>query len=87
MKTFYFNTGVRRDLHNNPPVPLMKGQIWSMNGVKVIPFDCDAPENAVFKFACDNPNLPEADLDGWIVREIYNSTLISKYAYFSVGKA
>lgn len=84
-RTFYFNTGVRRDAFQNPPVSLGKGQIWSPNGVKVIPFDCyDVPKNAVFKFACDDPNLKESKIQGYLVREIHNSTLISKYAYFFV---
>jgi len=81
MKTFYFDTGVKRELHSN--LILMKGQFWSSNNVKIIPFDCDdVPDNAFFKFACDNPNLPESKLKNWIVREIHNSTLVSKYAYF-----
>jgi hypothetical protein len=84
MKTFYFNTGVRIYDHN-PPVPLCKGQISSPNGVKIIPFDCDdVPDNATFRFACDNPNLKEASYAHIIVREIHNSTLISKYAYFNI---
>jgi len=50
-----------------------------------IPFDCDnVPNNAQFKFACDNPELKESKYENWIVREIFNSTLCSKYAYFQV---
>lgn len=77
MKTFYFDTGVR---YADYPF-LVKGQVV-VDKNKLIPFDCDdVPEGAIFKFACDDPNLyPEA---GYIVREIHNSTLLSKYAYFS----
>lgn len=80
MKTFYFNTGVSITSGST----LTKGQIWSPNGVKLIPFECeDVPEGATFAFACDNPNLhPKA---GYIVREIHNSTLLSTYAYFILG--
>lgn len=76
-KTFYFNTGVK---YCNYPY-LCEGQI-ERGGTKQIPFDCeDVPEGATFQFACDNPDLhPEA---GYIVREIHNSALHSKYAYFS----
>ena len=84
MNTFYFNTGVKRYGHV-PLVTLSKGQIWSDNGVKLIPFDCeDVPANAEFRFACSNPNLPEATLPCYLVREIHNSSLVSKYAYFFV---
>lgn len=76
MKTFYFNTGVK---YSDYPF-LCKGQV-NRGGVKQIPFDCeDVPEGKSFEFACDYPNLyPEA---GYVVREIHNSTLLSKYAYF-----
>lgn len=77
MKTFYFNTGVK---YWDYPY-LCKGQV-EKGGTKQIPFDCEnVPEGAVFKFACDDPNLhPES---GYIVREIHNSTIHSKYAYFT----
>lgn len=83
MKTFHFNTGVRPFDHNPPAgMAYMKGFKDSGNGVYVIPFDCeDVPDGAAFKFACDYPDLyPEA---GYIVREIHNSALLSKYAYFT----
>jgi hypothetical protein len=77
MKTFYFNTGVTIG-------SLSKGQIWSSNGVKVIPFDCeDVPDNAIFLHACDTdtfpPNCPHI-----IKREIHNSSLRSKFAFFRI---
>lgn len=79
LKTFYFNTGVK--IQDNPHI---KGGIDSGNGTVVIPFDCeDVPENATFKYACDNPKLIEGD-DKVIVREIKNSQLLSKYAYFII---
>jgi len=84
MNTFFFNTGVVP--FHNPPVKLSEGQVWR-DGTKQIPFDCDnVPENAVFMFACDNPDLQEYKDPGEtvIVRLIHNSTLCSKYAYFRV---
>lgn len=81
-RTFYFNTGVSQRMYGY--VPLCEGQIW-MGGTKQIPFDCyNVPEGATFEFACDYPDLPESQT--CIVREIHNSTLISKYAYFTNPK-
>lgn len=83
MKTFYFNTGVR-PYNRNPPVKIMPGYVMR-GGVMVIPFDCEnVPEGATFMFACDNPKLKEADYENVIVREIFNSKLVSKYAYFKI---
>lgn len=75
---FYFNTGVK---YMDYPY-LSNGQVVK-GGLKQIPFECEnVPEGARFSFASDNPNLhPEA---GYIVREIKNSSLLSKYAYFTV---
>lgn len=81
MKTFNFNTGVKPFDHNPPAdMAFMKGYKDSGNGVYVIPFDCkDVPDGATFAYACDH-NIPgDEDL---IKREIFNSILISKYAYF-----
>lgn len=84
MNTFYFNTGVKEG--NNPYLEKTAVKRNSLGGGThyVIPFDCeDVPDNASFVFACDNPNLyPDA---GYIVREIHNSKLISKYAFFKIG--
>ena len=79
MNTFYFNTGVKPE---NSSV-LYGDQIWR-GGVKQIPFECDAPENAIFQFACDFNNLPESKLNNWLVAEIKNpnESMLSKYAYF-----
>lgn len=83
MRTFYFNTGVRPYNHN-PPIKISKGEVLR-GGTKQIPFDCnDVPENAVFMFACDNPDLKVLKYGDFIVREIFNSVLCSKYAYFRI---
>lgn len=79
MNTFYFNTGVKRN--DNPHVGVDSG-----NGVMVIPFDCeDVPSNAKFAFASNYPNQKDND-PNFIVREIHNSTLVSKYAFFTISK-
>ena len=84
MTTFYFNTGVNPHNVHNPEFSydyhrkvgnVIKG------GVLQLPFDCDAPANARLLFLCDNPNLPESKIDGVIVREVSNTTILSKYAY------
>jgi len=81
LQKFYFNTGVHRYVHNSP---LMKGEEWSSNDIKVIPFYCEnVPETAEFMYVCDTPEL-DKDNSSVIVREIYNSTLLSKYAYFKL---
>lgn len=84
MQRFTFNTGV---LQKDYP-SLTDGQEWApaQGGgfVKVIPFYCkDVPRGAVYLFSCnydylhkDNPNI--------IVREIYNSSMLSKFAYFEI---
>lgn len=83
MKTFYFNTGVKQGV--NPYLDITATARPKKDGgyVMHIPFECeDVPESATFVFACDNPNL-ENHPDK-IVREIFNSKLISKYAYFKI---
>ena len=78
-RTFYFNTGVRPYIHV-PTVKLSEGQVLR-GGTVQIPFDCeDVPENAEFKFGCDDPNIR----GGYLVRPILNSALLSKFAYFQV---
>lgn len=82
MKKFTFNTGVRPFDHHPPArMAFMKGFEDSGNGVYVIPFYCEGvPDGVTFKFACDDPDFyPEAN---YIVREIHDSALLSKYAYF-----
>jgi len=84
LQTFYFDTGVRPYGHSNPPMILSEGQVWK-DGTKQIPFDCeDVPSGALFMFACPKADLPESKYPFVIVREIHNSTLGSKFAYFRV---
>jgi len=91
MKTFYFNTGVRRSTTSYAAI----GDLWKdceSDYVRLIPFDCDnVPDNAEIIFLCDDPNLLEWEYDivslNVIVREIHNTTLLSKYAYFRVPVA
>ena len=81
MKTFYFNTGVEPYKHN-PPVPVMPGNV--VRGTICIPFDCeDVPENSTFLFACDNPEYQKGE--NIICREMKNTRMISKYAFFRVN--
>lgn len=77
MRTFYFNTGVKPWVNSY----LAEGDKF-INNERHIPFDCeDVPEGATFAFGCDDPNLhPDA---GYIVREMHNTTMRSKYAYFT----
>lgn len=82
MRTMYFDTGVRP---YNSPI-LHEGQVWR-NGTKQIPFDVDAPENASLILLCDNPELPEYQCDNIIVREVFNTAMISKYAYLRIYPA
>lgn len=86
METFYFNTGVRvyvMEYADKGKPKYFAPTDKIINGVRHIPFDCeDVPTNASFCFACDDENLyPEY---GYIVREIFNTTLISKFAYFRI---
>lgn len=80
MKTFYFNTGVKPE--NRQGVGLCPGQIW--RGTLQIPFDCDdVPDNAVFQFASDQTAPGDEHL---IRREMHNTTMVSKYAFFQIPK-
>ena len=80
MKTFYFDTGVKPYNHT-PPVPIMPGNV--VRGTLQIPFDCeDVPDKAVFLYACDAEN---ASLDKNVIcREMKNTNMCSKFAYFRV---
>lgn len=90
MRTFYFNTGVRAGVPSNErhkkgakPVQLGDGQVWR-NGLKQIPFDCEnVPDNAILMYLCGNDKLHENDKNV-IVREVFNTKMLSKYAYFSI---
>lgn len=81
MRTFFFDTGVK--VYNfSPPVRVPKGDVISSNGIHLVPFDCDdVPERATFRFACDHTPPGSEHL---LRREIHNSNLVSKYAFFFV---
>lgn len=83
MQRFNFNTGVRPFKHTPPAgMAFMDGFEDSGNGTYVIPFYCeDVPDNAIFQYACDNDIPGHENL---LKREIHNSKLMSKYAYFIV---
>ena len=84
-KEFLFNTGVKvyqmeYDDKGKPKYYAATDKI--INGERHIPFECeDVPDGATFKFACNNPNLPEANY--MIVRKIISGGLLSEYAYFT----
>lgn len=76
MKTFYLPV----EFDSTNPV---KGVVVK-DGTEFISFDCnDVPEGATFLFACDSPNLRKDEKDV-IHRKIYNSSLLSEYAYFKI---
>lgn len=84
MKTFYFNTGVKPSNVVNFPYDYHQRVGNKIMGTLVIPFDCeDVPEGAKFAFACNNPELKG---DNQICREIHNSNLVSKYAFFDLPR-
>lgn len=87
MRKFYFNTGIKpwnmshkRITHN-----MEKGNIFINNELH-IPFECDVEESAKveFMFACNNANHPESKSKNVLVKEIFNSNLVTKYAFFKV---
>ena len=82
MTKFYFNTGVNPANVTN--YSGLYGNQVIRGGTVQIPFECDVPENAVFMFACDSNDLPEADT--CLVAEIKrpNKCMLSKYAYFKI---
>jgi hypothetical protein len=87
VRQFYFDTGVRPENRVHPKtgkITLEKGAIW--RGTMVIPFKADVPEDAFFMFGCDNPNLKESEYPNVIVRELFDTTLTSKYGYFRIIK-
>lgn len=85
LKEYTFNTGVRPFDHNPPAgIAFMKGFRDSGNGVYVIPFHCEeVPDNAKLEYAADNP-MPGTE--HYIKREMFNTVLKSKYAFFKVPK-
>ena len=84
MSTFYFNTGVNPYKVSNFPYEYHRKNNHVINGTLLIPFDCDAPKNAQLMYLCDNSELESSKCDNIIVREVFNTTMCSKYAYFMV---
>ncbi len=81
--TFYFNTGVRPETVSNFPYKYHEEKGDVIRGTLLIPFECDAPENAQLKYLCDNPNL-EPNTPNVKVYEVTGGNMSSKYAYFIV---
>jgi hypothetical protein len=79
MNKFRFCTGVK--ILDNPHI---EGGIDSGNGVVVIPFEADAPENAKLAFCSDYPHHSHKNGKELLRCEIKNSKIISKYAYFYI---
>lgn len=81
IRTFIFDTGVRRDYDRTNQLP--DGARWA-GEVMVFPFKCrDVPEGASLMFLCDDPALKEASYPNAIVRELLpGSGMVSRYAYF-----
>ena len=77
MNKFYFNTGVKP--WYSPK--LNEGEVF-INNEKHISFEADAPVNAQLMFLCDNPELPESKSNNVLVKEVFNTTMCSKFAYF-----
>lgn len=88
MTTHYFDTGVGYPgSHTNPPLALYGRQVVRGGSVQ-IPFECEVPSNAIFKFAS---NDPEADKSGKLYRtEIADREvpggLTSRYAFFLIPR-
>jgi len=82
LKRFLFQTGVQVYKLTNPTYRHREGNLVQPNGVLAIPFFCeDVPENATFVYACDHVIPGDEHL---LKREIHNSNMISKYAFFKV---
>ena len=88
MNTFYFNTGVRPETIFNPPFAYEYhknvGNVIR-GGTLQCPFDCDAPKDALLLFLCDQKDLPESKSEKVIVREVFNTSMVSKYAYLRLA--
>jgi len=85
MRQFYFDTGVSLANRAHPvtkKITLLKGEVF--RGTVQIPFKADVPDNAFFMFGCDNPDLAESKYPNVIVRELFDTTLTSKYGYFRI---
>ena len=85
MNTFYFNTGVNPKNVTNFPYEYHKNNGHLIkNGTLQIPFDCKAPKTAQLMWLCDNPNLDESKSKNVKVYPVFNTTMLSKYAYFII---
>jgi len=82
MQTFYFNTGVK-PWNTNVQAETARGNKFINNELNV-PFDVeDVPEGAQLASLCSNPDVKGANQ---IMREVFNTTMCSKYAFFNVPK-
>lgn len=81
MNKFYFDTGVKP--WNSARV--FADEEW-YNGTKRIPFYADAPADAHLMFLCDDPERPESEAPDVIVRRVFNTSLVSQYAYFRLPR-
>ena len=64
-----------------------RGQLVALETNKQIPFDVsnEIPNNASLMFLCDNPDLPESKNKNVIVTPVFNTDIISKFAYFKIN--
>lgn len=87
LNKFYFHTGVNAYKTPNFPFDYHKkvGNVIGVTGELLIPFECEAPENATLMFLTDYDNLSESRLPNVRVYRVYNTTLVSKYAYFMLN--
>lgn len=84
MKTFYFNTGIQPNEINDFPYEYHKKIGNIIRNTLLIPFDCEAPENAEVLFFSNNPNLIKNESDKIKIYRVFNSMIMSKYVYFRV---
>jgi len=88
MPTFLFNTGVR--VYEMEYADKGKQKYYAptdkiINGQRNIPFDCeDVPEGYTFEFASPYDNVPT--YGDYIKREMFNTTMCSKWAYFKKSR-
>ena len=84
MNTFYFNTGVRPHTVSNFPYEYHKKMGHVIRDTLLIPFDCEAPKDAVLMFLCPHNDLPESKLENVKVFKVFNTSMTSDYAYFRI---
>lgn len=77
---FYFNTGVRPERVSAFPYEYHREKGHVIRGTLLIPFDADdVPERSEFVCCCSNVDLYS---DDFVITEIYNTSMSSKYAVF-----